>query len=86
MMQRTAFLLVVLGGCSGAMGARSDIPVAERPLWDRCRPALDAWCHDRSLGDPSLERECEANTGNDYIALPNEAAQRQFLRAHRCQL
>ncbi|MDO9019389.1 MAG: hypothetical protein Q8S73_21600 [Deltaproteobacteria bacterium] len=79
------FLLAVVG-CSGQQGMRSDIPAAGRPLWDRCRPSVDTWCHNRAQGDPTLERECEGNTGHDYGLLADDAARQQFLRAHGCSL
>lgn len=86
MIQRAVVMLVVLLGCSGTQGSRSDIPVGIRPLWDQCRPAIDTWCHNRAQGDPTQERECEATTATEYVAQPDALARRQFLIAHRCPL
>ena len=77
------FLLVIVG-CSGQQGMRSDIPAAGRPLWDQCRASIDTWCHARASIDPTQERGCEATTGHDYGAIDAAAARRTFLRAHGC--
>lgn len=86
MMRYTVCMLVFVVGCSGSQGSRSDIPAAARPLWDQCRTAVDAYCHGRAQGDPTQERDCEARTGHDFGALPDDAARRQFMRDHQCAL
>jgi hypothetical protein len=86
MKRAVALMLLVVLGCSGAQGSRNDLPPAARPLWDRCRSAINTMCHDRAVGDPTQERECEARTGHDFGALPDDAAREQYMRAHGCAL
>ncbi len=78
--------MVLLLGCSSAQRPESSIPAEGRPLWERCSSALNDWCHRQGQGDPTLDRDCEANTARDYAALTNEAARRQYLTAHTCSL
>lgn len=87
-MKHTAafFLLAAMAACSGVQGTRSDIPAAARPLWDQCTSAVNAWCERSSQGDPTRDRECKANVGHDYSAIPDDAGRRQFLSAHGCAL
>lgn len=86
MNRATILALVLAAACSGQQGTRADIPAEGRPLWDQCRSSVDSYCHERAVGDPTRERECEGQTGVDYAALRDEAARRRFLMEHGCRL
>lgn len=84
---RTALMVLLMAlGCSSAQRPEANIPAEGRPLWEQCSRAMNDWCHQQSQGDPTLDRDCEANTARDYAALRDDAARRQYVVAHHCSL
>jgi hypothetical protein len=55
-------------------------------MWDRCSSSLSAWCHRQGQGDPTLDRDCEERSAQEYGALADDVARRNYLTAHACTL
>ncbi len=79
-------VFAALVGCGSTQASDAAVPAAGRPMWSQCSASVTAWCHRQGQGDPTLDRDCEANSTREYSALADDPARRQYLTAHGCSL
>ena len=74
----------LLAGCATTQVTSSTLPPEARTHWERCEPAVTAWCQEHSHHEAARERACVRDAAAVLAAATQETERRAAMESRGC--